>query len=141
MLCIGSVLPVSSLDHVPPRLPVGWDEAERCWVDHLSDMRFNPLTNSYFRFVSDDLLDLRCLYYIPSGDSLVLDVDGLYASMNSTLLASSSWDRTFIYSPDTVAYDPCLAALFRPFAGLLGDIPLVSSQDIVDDGDSSSSEE
>jgi hypothetical protein len=116
------VVPDPSLPHVV------WAETESCWVDLRSDMRFNPVDKSYFRYVSDNPLDDRCLYYSPSGDSLVLDLDGSYAGVNSVVLADSSWDRSFIYSSDAVIYDPSLAVLFRPYFGLLGN---VSSQ--VDD--------
>ena len=127
----GSVVPgaapVIPLDATcPPSLlpPVAWDEAEGCWIDPNSDMRYNPENESFFRFVSDDQLDLRCLRYKQSGDSIVLDTDGLDAASNADLLADPSWDRSFIYCSDDAVYDPCLALRFRPFVGLSGSVPL-----------------
>jgi hypothetical protein len=132
---VPSVLPAIpdfSLPHVV------WAESEHSWVDLRSDMRFNPVDDTYFRYISDDLLDLRCLYYCISGDSLVLDIDGKFAEINATLLADSAWDRSYVYSSDTDCYDPSLAVLFRPFFGLLGGGSSVVGKG---DGDSSSAEE
>jgi hypothetical protein len=130
-----AVLPTSKQDRV------GWADSEHCWVDLRSDMRFNPEDDTYLRYVSDDLLDLRCLYYTVSGDSLVLDLDGSHALINSVLLADSAWDRSFIYSSDVDSYDPSLAVLFRPFFGLLPGGSLVSTRVDVGVCDSSSAEE
>jgi hypothetical protein len=107
--------------------PVAWDEPEGCWIDPISDMRYNPVDESFFRFVSDDQQDLRCLRYKQFGDSIVLDMEGLYATENSDMLADPSWDRSFIYSSDVVDYDPRLALRFRPFAALIGSAPLLLS--------------
>jgi hypothetical protein len=130
---------------IPPVVPVlypphvVWAKSEHCWVDCRSDMRYNPEDNYYFRYISDELLDLRCLYYSISGDSLVLDMDGSFAAMNSTLLADSAWDRAFVYSPGIDCYDPSLAALFRPFIGLLEGGSMKTTKD--DEGVSVSSSE
>lgn len=120
---------------------VVWAESESCWVERGSDMRFNPVDASYFRYVSADLLDIRCLFYRKSGDSLVLDMDGTYAELNSILLADTTWDRSSAYCSDAEIYDPSLALLFRPFIGLLGNNTLVSSQVDIVLGVTTSSEE
>jgi hypothetical protein len=127
---VPSVAPVTSLAAPVPSVllpPVAWDEPEGCWIDPISDMRYNPVNESFFRFVSDDHLDLRCLRYKLSGDSLVLDLDGVDAGSNSMMLADPSWDRSFIYCADDVVYDPCIALRFRPFAGLSGSVPLCTT--------------
>ena len=104
-------------------------------------MRFNPVDNSFFRFVSDNLTDLRCLYYRISDNSLVLDLEGKFAETNSELLADTDWDRAYIYSFDSVCYDPSLVTRFRPFFGRHGSRSLDPSRDDDSDGDSSSPEE
>jgi hypothetical protein len=118
-----------------------WAETEHCWVDSHSAMRFNPVDVSYFRYVSNDPLDLRCLYYKISGDSMVLDLDGSYSEINTVLLTDTAWDRSFIHSVDVDCFVPSLALRFRPFFGHQGCSSLDAS--VVDErvGDSSSSEE
>jgi hypothetical protein len=135
------VIPLVAPDPTSLLPPVAWDEAEGCWIDPISDMRYNPENESFFRFVSDNQLDLRCLRYKQSGDSIVLDMDGLDATSNSIMLADPSWDRSFIYCSDDVVYDPRLALRFRPFAGLSGSAPLSSSLVTSVVGDSPSKEE
>jgi hypothetical protein len=120
---------------------VDWVEPEHSWVDRSTRMRFNPVDNSFFRFVSDNLTDLRCLYYRISDNSLVLDLDGKFAETNSELLADTDWDRAYIYSSDSVCYDPSLVTRFRPFFGRHGSRSLDPSRDDDSDGDSSSPEE
>ena len=87
-------------------------------------MRYSPVDDYYFRFVSDDQEDLRCLFYTVSEDFMVLATEGQLAKRNEELLADVTWDRSFIYRPDSDLYDPSLAAKFRPFLHTVGDGPV-----------------
>lgn len=105
-------------------------------------IKYSPVEDFFFRFMSDDELDLKCLYYCISGDSLVLPTDGRLAKRNEVILSDASWDMSFIYSSQPLGFVPSLALLFSPFAYSIGDDPSGVSQGSSDVGsDPSSSEE
>ena len=118
---------------IPPPQPlepsITWLESESRWIDLKSHMRYDPSDDSFYRFVTPDMLDLRRLFYCPCGDSLVLDTDGRFGLRNAEVLSDSSWDRLHIYSSVSVDYDPCLALLFQPYARVIGDVAPGSSVD------------
>lgn len=134
-------LPIATLVSVLSKLSDVWFETDKNWIDLKSNMRYNPVDDSSYRFVPDNCLDLRCLNYCTYGDSLVLAMDGQKGNQNVEMLSDSYCDRSFIYSSASMDYDSCLAALFRPFARIIGKVPLDSTQMLADDGVSSSFEE
>lgn len=60
---------------------------KNAWIHAKSDMRYSPLEDYFFGFVSDDVLDLRCLYYSILRDSLSLAVEGQLVKRNEVSLA------------------------------------------------------
>lgn len=56
-------------------------------------MRYDPVNNAYYKWISEDTNDLRALFYTPVEDSLILVNLSIMGDCNKTLLSEHDWDR------------------------------------------------
>lgn len=58
----------------------------------MMQFRYFPLTDTYFKFISELEAERKSLFYHISDDSLILYVDGKYEEHDSEILKDETWD-------------------------------------------------
>lgn len=99
---------------------ISWNSDERAWVHAPSDMRYSSERDTFYAFISDFGGESRFLIYHIGEDGLCLTRDDEIGEENKSKFYDVTWDRKFLYSPDSVGYDPRLTSLFSGFSHVIG---------------------
>lgn len=81
-----------------------WDEQAECYIHVANDIRYDPVTNSFYKWISQEKHDFWVLVYTPVEGSLKLLDSGEIWQNNSTLLSEDDWDKSYLYLENFEGY-------------------------------------
>ena len=84
-------------------------------------MRYAPETGLFYKFVSEEGEERR-LYFHMVDEMITLCQVAEIGDSNKALLGDPSWDRKYLYGPDSSDFDPTLCSLFSGYLHVIGPI-------------------
>lgn len=77
---------------------------ELVWVPECFDMKLNPKSGGFYKFIGYDEGEIRCLFYHVIRVDLSLCNIGDSGVRNRSLLSDDTWERKVLYDCDALDY-------------------------------------